>query len=72
VNLVADESVDQQIVARLRHEQHTVLAIAETMPGITDEVVLAETATRNAVLLTADLADGVIDVGLRVGPRSVG
>ena len=40
MNFVADESVDHPIVIRLRQEGHTVPAIVEMEPGITDETVL--------------------------------
>jgi predicted nuclease of predicted toxin-antitoxin system len=54
MNFLADESVDRQIVQRLRQDGHGVLSIAETDPGITDEAVL-DLANRNAsILLTSD------------------
>ncbi|MGD9048919.1 MAG: DUF5615 family PIN-like protein [Anaerolineae bacterium] len=34
MNLLADESIDRQIVVRLRREGHTVLYVAEMGPGI--------------------------------------
>jgi hypothetical protein len=37
---VADESVDQPIVSFLRNEGHTVIAVVEMEPGISDAVVL--------------------------------
>jgi hypothetical protein len=40
VKLLADESVEQQIVDRLRQDGHTVLYVAEMEPSIGDEVVL--------------------------------
>ncbi len=54
MNLLADESVDRQIVERLRQEGHDVLYIAEMEPGLSDDVVLARANERNALLLTAD------------------
>ena len=36
--LLADESVDRQIVDRLREDGHTVLSAAEMDPGITTDV----------------------------------
>jgi predicted nuclease of predicted toxin-antitoxin system len=54
MNLVADESIDQAIVAGLRQEGHDVLYIAELSPSISDDEVLNEANGRGAVLLTAD------------------
>ena len=49
-----DESLDRQIVDRLRREGHTVWYVAEMEPGIPDDIVL-DLANREAdVLLTAD------------------
>jgi hypothetical protein len=41
MNLLADESLDRQIVERLRLDGHEVLYVAELEPGLTDEQVLA-------------------------------
>jgi len=54
VNFVADESVDQQIVARLREEGHSVWYIVETGPGASDKDVLELANHKGAILLTAD------------------
>lgn len=54
MKLLADESIDRQIVARLRHDGHEVLSIAESEPGITDALVLERANERMALLLTAD------------------
>jgi predicted nuclease of predicted toxin-antitoxin system len=51
--IVADESVDQQIVAALR-KLVDVYAVAASSPGVTDEEVLSIARKQNAVLLTAD------------------
>jgi Domain of unknown function (DUF5615) len=40
LKIVADESIDKQIVDRLRSDGHDVLFIAEFDPGIEDEAVL--------------------------------
>ncbi|MDA8404399.1 MAG: DUF5615 family PIN-like protein [Desulfobacteraceae bacterium] len=37
---VADESIDQPIVTLLREKGHTVIAVVEMKPGISDETVL--------------------------------
>lgn len=54
MNLLADESVDKQIVERLRQDGHELLYIAEMEPGITDAVVLERANERTALLLTMD------------------
>lgn len=54
LSFVADESVDRQIVERLRYRGFDVLYVAEMAPGIPDDAVLAEANRRHAVLLTAD------------------
>ena len=54
MNLLADESVDRQIVERLRRDGHTVLSVAEMTPGISDDVVLSLANEAEAILPTAD------------------
>jgi predicted nuclease of predicted toxin-antitoxin system len=54
VNLVADESVDKQIVDQLRSLGHKVLYVAELDPGIDDEAVLSRSHEATALLLTSD------------------
>ena len=54
MNFVADESVDQQIVERLRKDGHEVWYIIETRRGASDADVLALAKQRAAILLTAD------------------
>ena len=54
MNLIADEGVDRQVVERLRRDGHQVLYIAESEPGITDELVLERANEKDALLLTAD------------------
>jgi predicted nuclease of predicted toxin-antitoxin system len=54
VNFLADESVDRQIVERLRHDGHLVRYVAEMEPGISDDIVLASANQEAALLLTAD------------------
>ena len=54
MKFLADESVDQQIVDRLRQEGHTVLYVAEMEPGISDDEVLNLANQETAILLTAD------------------
>lgn len=54
MNLLVDEGVDRQIVARLRDEGHNVLYVAEMEPGIPDETVLDLANRERRSLLTAD------------------
>ncbi|MBI3679621.1 MAG: DUF5615 family PIN-like protein [Acidobacteria bacterium] len=54
MKIVADESVDKQIVDRLRAHGHEVLSVAELDPGIDDEAVLSRSRQSNSILLTAD------------------
>ena len=54
MNLLADESVDRQIVDRLRQGGHVVRYIAEMEPGASDDIVLDLANRRADVLLTAD------------------
>jgi predicted nuclease of predicted toxin-antitoxin system len=54
VNLLADESVERQIVDRLRLDGHTVLYVAEMEPSIADEVVLRRANEHTALLVTED------------------
>ncbi len=54
MNLLADESVDRQIVTRLRQDGHDVTYVAELGPGIADERVLERANEQDAILLTVD------------------
>lgn len=54
MRIVADESIDRQIVEQLRAGGHAVLFIAELEPGIEDEAVLARSREQDAILLTSD------------------
>lgn len=54
MNFVADENVDQPIVTRLRASGHTVLAVVEMEPSISDEAVLNIANEGGMILLTSD------------------
>jgi predicted nuclease of predicted toxin-antitoxin system len=54
LKLLADESVDCEIVDRLRQDGHTIIYVAEAMPGAVDEQVLNRANQEPAVLVTAD------------------
>lgn len=54
MNFLADESVDYQIVERLRLEGHEVLYVAEMEPSIPDDLVMQRANEHFALLLTED------------------
>ena len=54
MNFVADESVDRQIVTRLRNDGHSVWYIAEMSPSIPDDEVLQLANKETAPLITSD------------------
>jgi predicted nuclease of predicted toxin-antitoxin system len=54
MNFLADESVDGQIVERLRRDGHNVMYVAEMEPGITDDRVLEKANENQALLMTID------------------
>jgi len=54
VNFVADESVDRQIVERLREDGHSVIYVAEMDPGIPDEDIIRLANQQSTILITAD------------------
>lgn len=54
MNLPADESLDRQIVERLRQDGHEVLYVAEMAPSVSDDVVLEQANAVQAILITAD------------------
>jgi predicted nuclease of predicted toxin-antitoxin system len=54
MNLVADESIDGQIVYRLQQDGHLVHYVVEMKPGIPDDAVLDLANREAALLLTVD------------------
>ena len=54
MNLLADEGIDKQIVARLRADGYCVSYVAEMAPGISDDIVLELANKEGSVLVTAD------------------
>jgi len=54
MNFVADESVDRQIVERLRNNGHSVWYVAEMSPSISDDEVLELANKETAPLITSD------------------
>lgn len=41
MNLLIDESVDRQVVERLRQDGHNVVYVSDLDPGVSDDVVLS-------------------------------
>ncbi len=54
MKFLSDESVDRQIVDRLRQDGHSVSYVIEMEPGISDDTVLNLANKEAALLLTAD------------------
>jgi predicted nuclease of predicted toxin-antitoxin system len=54
MRLLADENFPAPAVAALRRLGHDVLAVAESMPGVSDAEVLATAGQQDRVLLTLD------------------
>ena len=54
MNFVADESVDIQIVDRLRKDGHFVWYVTEMSPSITDDEVRELANSKSAPLITSD------------------
>jgi predicted nuclease of predicted toxin-antitoxin system len=54
MRFIADESCDFRVIRALRAAGHDVLAVIETAPGASDEVVIDMAARENRVFLTED------------------
>jgi predicted nuclease of predicted toxin-antitoxin system len=54
MNILADECVAAEVVARLRADGHDVEAAGDSAAGATDDDVLARAAAAGRILLTAD------------------
>lgn len=70
MKFLADESVDRQIVDRVRTEGHVVISVAEMLPGASDDTVLSLANREGAILLTADKDFG--ELIFRLGRVSLG
>jgi predicted nuclease of predicted toxin-antitoxin system len=70
LRILADESVEGEIVARLRSEGHDVAYVPETSAGIRDDEVLARANAEGRVLLTEDKDFG--DLAFFYGSRTLG
>jgi len=71
MKLLADESVERQIVERLRLDGHDVLYVAEMEPGIGDPLVLQRANEHEALLITGDKDFGELVYRLRQIHRGV-
>ena len=60
MRFLADESCDAAIVRALRSAGHDVRAVAETMPGSPDRVVLAAALAELRTLITKDKDFGAL------------
>ncbi len=65
MNLLADESVDQQIVTRLRQDEHVVLYVAEMSPSVSDDVVLPGVILLRLAGLTPETKAQLVSVVLK-------
>ncbi len=54
MNFFADESLDRQIVDRLRVDGHNVLYVIEMESGISDDIVMELSNETSSILITAD------------------
>ncbi|MBU2521026.1 MAG: DUF5615 family PIN-like protein [Proteobacteria bacterium] len=54
MNFIADESIDRQIVERLRDDGYFVWYVAEMAPSISDDEVLQIANNETAPLITSD------------------
>lgn len=70
MKILADESVEGEIVARLRSKGLDVAYVPETSAGIRDDEVLARANAENRILLTEDKDFG--DLAFFYGNRSSG
>jgi len=70
LRILADESVEGEVVVRLRSEGHDVAYVPETSASIRDEEVLRRANAENRVLLTEDKDFG--DLAFFYGSRSSG
>ena len=70
MRILADESVEGEVVARLRGEGHDVAYVPEASAGIGDDEVLARANAEGRVLLTEDKDCG--DLAFFYGNRSLG
>lgn len=71
MNFVVDESVDRQIVEKLREDGHSAWYVAEMSPSIIDEEVLQLANSQVAPLLTSDKDFGELVFRQRLASHGV-
>lgn len=71
MRLLCDEGVDQQIVEKLRSQEHDVTYIAEVAPGASDDDVFTRANEMGAILLTTDKDFGELVFRQRRIPHGV-
>lgn len=54
MNLLIDESVDPQVIAKLGQDGHNIIYVGETDPGISDDAVLGMANEVGDLLVTRD------------------
>ncbi|MEL7161668.1 MAG: DUF5615 family PIN-like protein [Bacteroidota bacterium] len=64
--ILADESVDFNVVKKLREDNYEIETIIETTPGIMDEEVLEAANKLKAILLTEDRDFGELTYRLQI------
>jgi predicted nuclease of predicted toxin-antitoxin system len=69
--IVADECVEEEIIARLRDNSIRILSIRETHSGIQDVDVLAIAVESNAFLLTEDKDFGELVFRLHLSHKGI-
>ena len=69
-SLIADESVDFNIINLLRKKGYTVRAIAESDSALSDENVLKISVTKKLLLLTEDKDFGELVYSLYIRRKS--
>lgn len=68
---LADESVGQPVLEKLRNEGYEVLAVSELEPGLSDEDVTHMATNNKAIFITADKDFGEISFNKRLLPYGV-
>ncbi|MBI5914815.1 MAG: DUF5615 family PIN-like protein [Bacteroidetes bacterium] len=65
MKIIADESVDFEIIKALRSQGVEVFAVVEQLPGISDDEVLEQAQLHQLLLMTEDKDFGELVVRLR-------
>ena len=65
IDLVADESVDANIMVSLRNEGYRIWSVSEENPSVSDDIVLSAAFRKSALLLTEDKDFGELAIRLK-------